>query len=312
MIEKKRGELAELAARKERKRKVQAMLRSLKLEEQGLVDKEEEFRQVLAKEEGDVKRLEKTSLTSILYSIIGKKEGQLDKEQREAYAARLKYSAAVRQLEDLRSRLESLSREEKSLSGCEARYEQALEELENLMREDPAMGGRICDLERQREDTMNQLREIDEAMGAGRAALDQVGVIMGSLESAEGWGTWDLLGGGLLSDMAKYSHLDDAQAAAEQLQVLLSRFHTELADVQMVGVDTTVAVDGFLRFADYFFDGVFTDWAVLSRIENSMESIKETGRQVEQVLFNLETMRRAQVSRRDKLDEEIVSLVKGN
>jgi len=32
-----------------------------------------------------------------------------------------------------------------------------------------------------------------------------------------------------------------------------------------------VNVDGFLRFADYFFDGLFADWAVLDRINQSQE-----------------------------------------
>ena len=45
--------------------------------------------------------------------------------------------------------------------------------------------------------------------------LDSLDSVLSSLESAEGWGTWDLLGGGLISDLAKHSHIDDAKVEAE-------------------------------------------------------------------------------------------------
>lgn len=82
-------------------------------------------------------------------------------------------------------------------------------------------------------ESQSQLRELEEAIGAGNAALQQASVVLDSLSSAAGWGTWDLLGGGLISDLAKYSHLDNAQQNIQQLQALLSRFRTELADVHM-------------------------------------------------------------------------------
>ena len=35
-----------------------------------------------------------------------------------------------------------------------------------------------------------------------------------------------------------------------------------------------VSIDGFMRFADYFFDGFFVDWMVLDRIQQSTEQVK--------------------------------------
>ena len=70
------------------------------------------------------------------------------------------------------------------------------------------------------------------------------------------------MGGGLMADLAKYEELDDAQKQIEQLQVELRRFKTELADVEITA-DLQVTVDSFLKFADFFFDGLFADWAVL-------------------------------------------------
>ena len=61
--------------------------------------------------------------------------------------------------------------------------------------------------------------------------LRQTEAVYGSLNSAGNWGTWDVLGGGLLTDMMKYSRLDDAQRGMEQLQSALRRYRAELADV---------------------------------------------------------------------------------
>lgn len=71
----------------------------------------------------------------------------------------------------------------------------------------------------------------------------------------------------MLSDMVKHSHLDEAQQRVKYLQVQLRRFKTELTDVT-IHADIQVSIDGFLRFADYFFDGLFADWAVLDKINN--------------------------------------------
>lgn len=54
----------------------------------------------------------------------------------------------------------------------------------------------------------------------------------------------------------------------EYLQSQLRAFRTELADVT-ISADFQVNIDGFLRFADYVFDGIFADWAVLDRINQA-------------------------------------------
>ena len=104
----------------------------------------------------------------------------------------------------------------------------------------------------------NQKRELQEAISAGQIALECTDRILESLGSAEGWGTWDLFGGGIIADMAKHSHLDDAQAMVEELQTQLRRFKTELADV-------TISAE-VLRIGTGLMDrAIFTNsWASLS------------------------------------------------
>jgi hypothetical protein len=309
MIDDLRNELSDLAGNLARKDKIQAMLRSLRDEERELVSREYELRAILSKENADVERLAKTSAAALFYSILGKKDKKLEKEQQEAYAAKLKYDALVRQLDDCCSRIELLVAEQESLSGIDKRYVEVLRQLQNDLKSDSRYADKICTFEKAIGENDAQLREIGEAVSAGRSAMSQIENIERSLDSAEGWGTWDLLGGGLVSDLAKHSHMDEAQAGAEHLQVLLSRFKTELADVHITAQTGQVNVDGFLRFADYFFDGLIADWSVLSRIHDSQASVSQVKSQVSSALSRLESLRRTREADKTRLEHELEELV---
>ena len=163
-------------------------------------------------------------------------------------------------------------------------------------------------LEEQIATQKNLQKEIKEAVTAGSRALSTVKSILSSLDSAEGWGTWDMFGGGLVSDLAKHSHLDEAQSKVLKLQGELRRFKTELADVTLQA-DMQVNVDGFLRFADYFFDGLFADWAVMSKIKKSQSSVTNTKSQIESVLSKLQSMETATEGEIGKLEGEKEVLV---
>ena len=147
-----------------------------------------------------------------------------------------------------------------------------------------------------------------EASAAGQSALATADEILESLSSAEGWGTWDLIGGGLIADLAKHSKLDEAQAAVEYLQSQLRAFRTELADVT-ISADFQVNIDGFLRFADYVFDGIFADWAVLDRINQAQAQVEAPRAQICAVLDRLGQMTDQAERERAGLRQEIEGLV---
>ena len=273
-----------------RKRQLEAKVSELRAQRSELSDRVKELEAVKLDEQADVEKLEGRSLAAFFYHVIGKMDEQLNKEREEAYAARVKYDAAARELSAVE---EDLARYEAELTGlrdCERRYDAVLQEKAEAIK---AVGGttaeEILKLEERLAFLSSQGRELREAVSAGNSALSTANQVLSSLDSAEGWGTWDLLGGGLISDLAKHSHLDDAQSSIEHLQSQLRRFKTELADVK-ISADMQVNVDGFLRFADYFFDGLFADWAVLDKIGQSQSQVQSTKSQIESVLYRLNSM----------------------
>ena len=70
-----------------------------------------------------------------------------------------------------------------------------------------------------------------------------------------------------------------------------------------------VNVDGFLRFADYFFDGLFADWAVGDRISESQSSVMSVRYKIEQAMNKLTSMDQAADKQIAALKSNIEELV---
>ena len=299
-------QLQQLQDKISRKRQLEAKVSELRAQRSKLSGRARELESILLKEQTDVEKLEGRSLASFFYYVIGKSAEQINKEREEAYAAKVKYDAAARELAAVEEDLARSETELARLRNSEQQYASVL--LEKAVAIKDAGGTtaeEILKLEERMAFLKTQNRELKEAVSAGNSALHTAKQVLSSLDSTEGWGTWDLIGGGLISDLAKHSHLDTAQGSIETLQSQLRRFKTELADVK-ISADTQVNVDGFLRFADYFFDGLFTDWTVLGKIHQSQEQVRSTRNQIEAVLSRLTGMQRAveqeQVQLQNKLD----------
>lgn len=302
-------ELQQLQEQMARSKQLEAMIKELRNQRDSLAAQVRELESIKLEEQADVDRLEGRSLAAFFYNVIGKMDEQLDKERQEAYAARVKYDAAARELEGVEADLRRYESELSALRGCEHRYDEVLKEKADAIKAAGGSNGEeILKLEERNAFLESQKKELQEAISAGNAALSTTQQVLSSLDSAEGWGTWDLFGGGLVADLAKHSHLDEAQGAIEQLQSQLRRFKTELADVT-IQADMQVNVDGFLRFADYFFDGLFADWAVLDKINQSQSQVQNTKSQIASVLSRLDSMMRTleqeQVQIKSKLDTQV-------
>ena len=262
------------------------------------------------REEADVDRLEGRTLVAFFYNVIGKMDEKLDQERQEAYAARIKFDAAVRELAAVEADLCRHEAEFDKVRSYQKQYDALFAEKAAAVK---LAGGesaaQLLQLEEQYGAQEHQRRELQEAIYAGNSALSSARRVLDSLGSAEGWGTFDLLGGGLVSDIAKYSHLDQAQGYIEQLQSDLRRFKTELADVQITA-DLQVSVDGFLRFADYFFDNIFTDWAVMDKISRAKMRVEDTQSNISQVLHRLNHLLNETENRQRSIKAKIDQLVR--
>jgi hypothetical protein len=202
-------------------------------------------------------------------------------------AAKLKLEETENQIANILLVIRNLEEERISFADSESTYRKLYEEKYNLMEENnPVNSEKIKTAEEQIHLLSQNLTEIDEAVNAGNLVLFKIKEAEENLSDAHGWGTFDLLGGGLISDMMKYSHLDNAQCFISEVQSLLHQFHSELADIKL-DESINIQIDGFTKFADYFFDGLLADWMVQSEINSSISSVAELHSKVDSVLSKL-------------------------
>ncbi len=292
-----------------RLRKIDSILEDLKSEQLSLERNIYELKGILDKEGIDVEKLEGNSLARVFYSILGRLEEHVEKERKEALAAKLKYDQAVHDLQDVKHEISKLCSERMNYMDCERKYDSLYaKKKELLMRSDPGKAQSLLNLAEQLNTLKSALKEIREAISAGRNVMSSLENAMSSLDSAENWGIWDMLGGGLISDLAKHSHIDDAKYEAEQSQVLLRRFRTELADIK-ISEDIRIETGGFAKFADFFFDGLIADWFMQSKIQNSHESVSQVRSQVQSVLSKLGSLENQELSRIKSIETEINDLI---
>lgn len=302
-------ELKKLQEQLTEKKHLESKLSLLTNRRSGLCDKVSELKAKKLSEQADVDKLEGRTLAAFFYYVVGKKDERLTKEREEAYAAAVKYDAAAMELESVETDIKYCEEKLFKLKNCEAKYQYSLNRKKDEIKAtgDPK-AEQILKLEEEISQSESQKKELNEAVTAGQKALSMAESVLSSLESAESWSTWDMLGGGFLTDMAKYSNLDDAQSKAEKLQDYLRRFKTELADVS-ISDNTTVQIDSFTQFADYFFDGLFVDWTVHDKITGSEAQVKETAKKIEKVIEKLNGLLKAEDTKINAAKAEIEKIL---
>lgn len=295
-----------------RLQKIDSMLQDLRNDEKELSHKIFELKQVLDNENLDVEKLDSTNIVSIFYSITGKLEDKKEKEQKEAISAKLKYDQANYDLESIKTEVSALIEERESYKDCTNEYKKLYDEKKSfLIKSDEASANKVLEKTRRIEDSKRNLKELREAISAGKSAVNSLDSALKSLGSAKGWGTWDLLGGGLISDLAKHSHIDDAMGEVEQAHHNLRRFKSELVDVR-INYDIRFETEGFEKFADFFFDGLIADWNMQSKINNSYESVSNVKNQVTSTIYKLQQMEGHEKSHLEKMENELKNIIVGS
>lgn len=293
-----------------RKKYLERSLNSLTSQERVLHQQMQLLKVAMRDAQADVTRLEKHSLTALYYHMLGKLDEQLDKERAEACAARVKYDTAVLGLASVETDMEQTKTELAELADCDQAYEQALhEKLEVIKAAGLPGAGEIREMETKLADLEARQTELVEAISAGQDARDICREVVAALDDADAHATWDVLGSGLLADAAKHNHLDNAQELVNKLQTQLNRFRNEVMDVtEREGIH--VSMGSFTRFADFFFDGLFADWAVKEHIQSALELALQTQEQIEDILRNLSAMAATTKSRytnvKKQLDEAVL------
>ncbi|WP_157631514.1 hypothetical protein [Catelliglobosispora koreensis] len=253
-----------------------------------------ELTEAHAVEARDVTKLEKLSLTRVIASLRGSRDNDLAREKAEAEAARYRVAEAQARLDTAVAELQQTDTRRASVSHAPQQFRAALADKERaLTRSGGHRGNKLAKLAEERGTLAAELTETEEARDAAASALEALGRVDSLLSSASNWSTYDtFFGGGIISSSIKHSRLDEAARAADAADDALTKLRHELADVQgAAAVMPGLAIGEFTRFADVWFDNIFSDLSVRGRIKDAQANVEELIGKVRQLHARLEARR---------------------
>jgi len=256
-----RTKIIEMEVQQKRYDNLRTSLRQLKI---GL----EASRQILEKENLDVEKLEGKSFKAIMETILGRYDETLKKEQEEALNAKMKYDRIVNEKNRMEREIDKLELNLLDYDSINAKYQQELENVKINYGDSEV----YKDYNSRLREYRRAHREIQEAITANQNARKAVDLVLESLKSAKDWGTFDVLGGGLIATAEKYSKMDEAKERMNNVSYYLKTLNRELQDIGKE-IEIELEIDGFLKVADYFFDGLIVDMSVQSRIKEACNKV---------------------------------------
>ncbi|KAJ4464963.1 hypothetical protein C8R41DRAFT_859024 [Lentinula lateritia] len=97
-----------------------------------------------------------------------------------------------------------------------------------------------------------------------------LGMSLKKMDEALGYSTWDIYGGGSISDMMERDALTNSAVYAAKAEMLLNQARSTSGDVQSIG---PLRVHDISLFGDVFFDNVFSDIRAHHKIQSNRDEL---------------------------------------
>ncbi len=121
------------------------------------------------------------------------------------------------------------------------------------------------------------------AISNGERAKTCLEEALKALDSASGWGIFDILGGGTITTLVKHSRIEKARNLIYESRQYLRAFREETAAVS----DCNIEIGTLLTFADFFWDGLLADILVQSKISEAKRQLSSAISELDRVLSRL-------------------------
>lgn len=274
-----------------------------------LKEKEEFQKEAWIKEQRDVEKLEKGSSVSFFLKLFGKLEEKIEKEEIEALDAKHKYESTQYELNNVKVSILNLKDEIKDYDKLVKEYEALWRQKERELLNSSSFKKQEYVNSTEKLASLKVLdKELKEAVNAGDSLIKVLEEAKKEFESAKGWGTLDMFGGGVMSSMIKRGHIENANRVLNEVQYLVKSFKKELNDVN-ISLDMKYVSGDFSDMTDIFFDNFFSDIMVQDKINNALNNVNRTLRVVERNTKELKKSIEVNNTEMDLLNERIKSIV---
>ncbi len=284
-LQEKKGQLRALGKLKKQKEIIDGQLRHA---EEDIT----KYKQSLEEARKRLNKLDHFSFVNLFRTWTGKQDELVEEGYDRVAETELKLIESQLTFEDLQK--EAIALQHKISTIQEADVAEQVKSLEMkiqiyYMVNDPQMADKLNHLTEQELLANYLIIEINEALEAGRNAQQKLAEAASTLRTASGYSTWDtFFGGGVIATALKHQELDKTNSYIHEAQRALQRFQNELLDIQEMRHRTLrIETDGFVKFADYFFDDIFSAWSIHSKIATSTNQIRRVSDDVANTLNEL-------------------------
>ena len=255
-------------------KKIESLEHQIQYAEQNV----EQYERDLQNTRQQLNKLEEFSFVNLFRGWSGKKDELIEQNMDSVAVTELKLVEAQLTFKDLQEDRIKLVQQLSTINVSKIREQ--LKKIEDekqvwLMANAPAAAKELTSIIEQ-EILCKQLKiEIHEAIDAGKQAFNKLTDAGSQLQDAKSYSTWDtFLGGGFIATALKHDKLEETNSYLHEAQMALQRFQNELLDIKEMRQKTLeVHTDGFVMFTDYFFDNIFTDWSIHSKITTAIDQI---------------------------------------
>jgi chromosome segregation ATPase len=279
----------------------------LSAREQAAVADLDAARQQYAGKEMGVQKLEHLSLTRVLAALHGARQDALAREKAEADAASYRIAQVQQRLDGLRAQLARLADRQAQLAGAPQAYADALVAKEQYLTHsaDPR-GARLLTLADEHGQLTAELNELRRASDDAGAAAQALAEVQDRLGTAANWSTFDTyFDHGMVANSIKHDRIDQAAQAAHAADQRLAALRSDLADLG--GSEPTaprLEISSGFKFADIFFNNIFTDLAVGQHIRDAQDNADRSVQQVRALQDRLKDQIGAVTGKLDTMDAE--------
>lgn len=238
--------------------------------------------------EEEIRELEEYGVKSLMYRLLFKRKKTLRRMRAEKTELMEAFEEARKQQKKDEEKVHFYENELFHLEGLKRRLERLEREKIADYKEEAA--GEDLDflgLEKEVADLKEKITQLKKALQAGRSAYELAGEIVSNLESAEEIGRQDMYSSSFFVTYDKHQYLKAAQGRLEDLRTKIQSFKGELADASLPE-EFEIKMGGFWKFADYFLDGLYTDYQAMRKIRKAAVPVMQFRRKMEGILEGME------------------------
>ncbi|WP_225743137.1 hypothetical protein [Marinilactibacillus sp. Marseille-P9653] len=232
------------------------------------------------------KHYPKQQFKRFLTSLIGREGQYIEKTEQSRAKAYKQLNDCTEALEQAYLEQERLENERRQLTTQLHALKQQLNKTSNTYREE------VMEAFSERKQWGETCEEIDEAFSIGQKILRYIDEAIDALDSAKSWSTVDMLGGGFLTDVVKYDHIDKAESIMQKVEVGLMRYQEELKDVSYGWGSGYEYLSNSHRLMDFMLDNIFTDVSNYNKIQDNLSSLENLLNQITTSQHRLSALRK--------------------